>query len=78
MYSTQFNGSTVTVLCVEATDGDYGLLELLLSHECHHWRRQQQTQHDIFNASIGERLVSEGLASYFSQEIQPGRVSRKE
>lgn len=75
IYSTQLNGSTITVLCLEATDGDFDVLELLLSHECHHWRRQQQTAHDIFNSSIAERMVSERIASNFSQEIQPERES---
>lgn len=73
IYSTQLNGSAITVLCIEATDGDYEVIELLLAHECHHWRRQQQISDDIFNSSIGERMVSEGLASFFSQETQPGR-----
>lgn len=72
IYSTQFRGSQITVLCLEATDGDFDALELLLSHECHHWRRQQQLNHDIFTSTVGERMVSEGLASYFSQEVQPG------
>lgn len=74
IYSTHFNGSSVIVLCIDATDGDYGVLALRFSHECHHWRRQQQTPHDILDWSIGERLVSEGLASYFSQKIQPGQI----
>lgn len=72
IYSTELNGSFVTVLCLEATDGDLDQLELLLSHECHHWRRQELMAEDILNSSMGERLVSEGLASYFSKEIQPG------
>lgn len=72
IYSTQFRGSQVTVLCLEATNGDFAVVELLLSHECHHWKRQQQFTHDIFMSTVGERMVSEGLASYFSQEVQPG------
>jgi uncharacterized protein YjaZ len=60
------------VLCLEAADGNFNELELLLAHECHHWTRQQQIAHDIFNSSTGERIVSEGLASRFSAEIQPG------
>jgi uncharacterized protein YjaZ len=61
------------VLCLEAADGNFNELELLLAHECHHWTRQQQIAHDIFNSSTGERIVSEGLASRFSADIQPGR-----
>lgn len=72
IYSTQFRGSQITVLCLEATDGDFDVLELLLSHECHHWKRQQQLSNNIFTSTVGERMVSEGLASYFSQEVQPG------
>lgn len=72
IYSTLFRGSQITVLCLEATDGDFAALELLLSHECHHWRRQQQLSHDIFTSTVGERMISEGLASYFSQEVKPG------
>jgi hypothetical protein len=73
IYSTNLAGSPVTVLCLEAVDGDYNALELLLAHESHHWTRQQQVSHDIFESSLGERIVSEGLASCFSSEIQPGR-----
>jgi hypothetical protein len=73
IYSTNLDGHPVTVLCLEAADGNFNALELLLAHECHHWTRQQQITHDIFNSSTGERIVTEGLASYFSSEIQPGR-----
>jgi hypothetical protein len=73
IYSTHLDGSPVTVLCLEAVHGDFNALELLVAHECHHWTRQQQVSHDIFDASLGERIVSEGLASCFSSEVQPGR-----
>lgn len=73
IYSTDYQGRRVTVLCLESVDGTPDGLELLLSHEIHHWARQLKLDHDIFNSFLGERLVTEGLASCYSEEVQPGR-----
>ncbi|WAH36077.1 DUF2268 domain-containing putative Zn-dependent protease [Alicyclobacillus dauci] len=73
IYTTSYQNRSVTVLCLEAAGGRLSDLELLVSHECHHFARQAKVNHNIFEASIHERLVTEGLASCFSEEVQPGR-----
>lgn len=73
IYSTILDGKTVTVICLESTRGDMSHLELLLAHECHHWTRSTLINASLFDNCLGERMISEGLACHFSQEIQPGR-----
>lgn len=72
IYSVNFNGRPVTVLCLEATGGLPAQIELLLAHEFHHLARQSRIPHSIFSESIEERCVSEGLAMCFSEEVRPG------
>lgn len=72
IYSVSHEGKSITVLCLEAINGKLDGIQLLLSHECHHWARQRYFKEDIFTASIGMRLVTEGLAICFSEQLQPG------
>lgn len=74
IYSTEYEGRSVTVLCLEVTNGDFREIELLLAHEAHHWKRQSLLSHNIFEHCVYERCVTEGLATCFSEEIQPGRA----
>ncbi|SFU99060.1 DUF2268 domain-containing putative Zn-dependent protease [Alicyclobacillus macrosporangiidus] len=74
IYSTEYEGRPVTVLCLEATNGDFREIELLFAHEVHHWKRQSLIPHNIFEFSVYERCATEGLAICFSEEIQPGRA----
>lgn len=73
IYSTEYEGRPITVLCLEAVNGDLKEIELLLAHEAHHWKRQSLLPHNIFEYSVYERCATEGLATCFSEEIQPGR-----
>ena len=73
IYSTDYEGRPVTVLCLEATNADLKEVELLLAHEAHHWKRQSMVSHNIFDHSVQERCVTEGLAACFTEEVQPGR-----
>lgn len=73
IYSTDYEGRRVTVLCLEATNADLKEIELLLAHEAHHWKRQSMIPHNIFDYSVKIRCVTEGLAACFSEEVQPGR-----
>ncbi|WP_067929335.1 DUF2268 domain-containing putative Zn-dependent protease [Alicyclobacillus shizuokensis] len=73
IYATDFEGCPVTVLCLEATNGDFKEIELLLAHEVHHWKRQSSLPQNIFDSGVHERCVTEGLAIRFSEEVQPGR-----
>lgn len=77
IYSTAYNGKTITVLCLEASDGDMRDLNLYLSHECHHWARNTLLEGGLFGKCIGERAVSEGLAICCSEYLFPGRESHE-
>ena len=46
---------------------------MLLAHEYTHFIRKQKLCKDIFESSIGERFVTEGIASNYSREIVPYR-----
>jgi hypothetical protein len=70
IYSLTMDGHPVAVLCVEAVDADRAGLRRLIAHESHHWARQAGLGHNP--SVVGERLVSEGLAAVFSEEVQPG------
>jgi uncharacterized protein YjaZ len=71
IYSVKFKNKTVTVICLESVKGSLEGLKLLLSHECHHWIRQLSFDYDLFESSTGERIITEGLASVFSEELIP-------
>lgn len=70
IYSLTLDGQPVTVLCLEAVDAHRAGLQRLIAHESHHWARQSALGH--VTAAVGERLVSEGMAAVFSEEIGPG------
>ncbi len=72
IYSTKYNGEDVTVLLLEATCGDTDILSMLLAHEYTHFVRRQVFKRDIFENSIGERFMVEGIGCNYSREIVPG------
>ncbi len=71
IYSLQDGDKPATVVCLEAVNGTVDGLQRLFAHEVHHWFRQDASSHDIFQSSVGERLVTEGLAIAYSAERQP-------
>lgn len=73
IYSTVVDGEEVTVLLLEATNGDKATLDMLLAHEFTHFIRRQLLKKDIFEGSIGERFVTEGIAGNYSRETVPGK-----
>lgn len=73
IYSTNIDGEDVTILLLESTDGDEDTLDMLLAHEFTHFIRKQQLAKDIFEESIGERFITEGIASNYSREIVPNK-----
>ena len=74
IYSIKYNGEDVTVLLLESTDGDIDNLDMLLAHEFTHFVRRQEFKRDIFENSIGERFIVEGIGCNYSREV----VSNKE
>jgi small nuclear ribonucleoprotein (snRNP)-like protein len=75
IYSTEYNGKTITVLCLESIDGDLNAMNLLLSHECHHWIRDTFYHGRLFGNCVGERIVTEGLAINCSEYLFRGLES---
>lgn len=73
IYSIKYNGEDVTVLLLESTNGIEDNLNLLLAHEFTHWVRKQIYNRDIFENSIGERFIVEGIGCNYSREIVPNR-----
>ena len=73
IYSTQYNGENVTVLLLESTSGDLSNLDLLLAHEYTHLVRKAFSNHDIFETSVGERIIVEGIGCNYSREIVPNK-----
>ena len=73
IYSTKYNGEDVTVLLLESTDGDMDNLNMLLSHEFTHFVRRQVFKKDIFENSIGERFIVEGIGCNYSKEVVPNK-----
>ena len=73
IYSTKYNGEDVTVLLLESTDGDIDNLNMLLAHEFTHFVRRQEFKRDIFEKSIGERFVVEGIGCNYSKEVVPNK-----
>ena len=73
IYSTKYNDEDVTVLLLESTDGIMENLDMLLAHEFTHFVRRQVFKKDIFENSIGERFIVEGIGCNYSREIVPGK-----
>lgn len=73
IYSVRYNDDDVVVLLLESTDGNLDNLNILLAHEFTHLVRRQLFNRDIFEASIGERLVVEGIGCNYSRDIVPGK-----
>lgn len=73
IYSIKYNNEDVTVLLLESTNGDMDYLDMLLAHEFTHFVRRQVFKKDIFENSIGERFVVEGIGCNYSREIVPNK-----
>ena len=73
IYSIKYKDEDVTVLLLESTNGDMDYLDLLLAHEFTHFVRRQVFKKDIFENSIGERFVVEGIGCNYSREIVPNK-----
>ena len=74
IYSIKYNDYDVTLLLLESTNGNMDNLDMLLAHEFTHFVRRQIFKRDIFENSIGERFIVEGIGCNYSREI----VSNKE
>lgn len=73
IYSIKYNNEDVTVLLLESTNGNIDNLDMLLAHEFTHFVRRQIFKRDIFENSIGERFVVEGIGCNYSREIVPNK-----
>ena len=73
IYSIKYKDEDVTVLLLESTNGDMDYLDMLLAHEFTHFVRRQVFKKDIFENSIGERFVVEGIGCNYSREIVPDK-----
>lgn len=73
IYSTIINNEEITVLCIESINGIYDKLKILIAHEFTHFVRKNLLNKDIFESSIGERLVTEGIAINYSREMVPNK-----
>ncbi len=73
IYTTKLDDEDVTVLLLESTNGIEDNLDILLAHEYTHFIRKQIFKRDIFEVSIGERFVTEGIACNYSREIVPNK-----
>ena len=73
IYSFNYNNEDVTVLLLESTNGDIDNLNMLLAHEFTHFVRKQIFNRDIFENSIGERFIVEGIGCNYSREIVPNK-----
>jgi hypothetical protein len=73
IYTVEVDGEKASVLRLESIGGDLNVLRMLLAHEYTHVVRQRLVQGDIFESCLGERLVTEGIAECFSEEMVPGR-----
>lgn len=73
IYSTNILGEDVTVLCLEAINGKLDNLRMLLAHEYTHFIRKDLLKKDIFEECIGERIITEGIASNYSREMVSGK-----
>lgn len=73
IYSTKYKDEDITVLLLESTNGIIDNLNILLAHEYTHFVRKQVFKRDIFENSIGERFVVEGIGCNYSREIVPNK-----
>lgn len=73
IYSIKYNNEDVTVLLLESTEGSIENLCMLLAHEFTHFVRRQEFKRDIFENSIGERFIVEGIGCNYSREIVPNK-----
>ena len=73
IYSIKYNNEDITVLLLESTNGNKDNLNMLLAHEFTHFVRKQIFKRDIFENSIGERFIVEGLGCNYSREIVPNK-----
>ncbi len=73
IYSTCLENEDITVLCLESIKGDMSNLKMLLAHEFTHFIRKNILRKDIFEECIGERIITEGIASNDSREIVPNK-----
>lgn len=71
IYSVKMNDEDVTVLLLESTNGSEQRLDMLLAHEFTHFIRKQKLNKNIFEDSIGERFVTEGIGCNYSREMVP-------
>lgn len=73
IYATRYKDEDITVLLLEATNGLEDKLDILLAHEYTHFIRKQIYKRDIFEQSIGERFIVEGIGCNYSREIVPNK-----
>ena len=73
IYSIKYNNEDVTVLLLESTNGIMDNLKMLLAHEFTHFVRREIFKRDIFENSIGERMIVEGIGCNYSREIVPNK-----
>lgn len=73
IYTVTIDGEDASVLCVESLGGDFGTLTPYLAHEFTHFVRKALLAKDIFESSVGERLVTEGIAESYSRDMVPAR-----
>ena len=73
IYSIKYNDEDVTVLLLESTSGNMDKLDMLLAHEFTHFVRRQVFKRDIFENSIGERFIVEGIGCNYSREVVPNK-----
>lgn len=73
IYSTVVNSEEISVLCLESLEGNLDKLKMLLAHEFTHYIRKRLLDCDIFDGCIGERIVTEGIASNYSREMVPSK-----
>jgi len=72
IYSTEYKEKAVTVLCLEAVNGNLNAIKILLAHECHHWIRSTYFRENLFGNCVGQRSITEGLAINCSEYLNPG------
>lgn len=71
IYSIKLGNEDVTVMLLESADGQEDKLDILLAHEFTHFIRKQELKKNIFEDSIGERFITEGIGCNYSKEIVP-------
>ncbi len=69
IYSIKFKDEDITILLLESTNGYIDKLDMLLAHEFTHFIRRKILNKDIFEISIGERFITEGIGCNYSEEI---------